>query len=78
MASRATVVAAVVLQPLESSIADTRNGPKNASCTSASTASPSPTLEPPTQTARLARSSGPRVKNADCTSPRTASGSTPP
>jgi hypothetical protein len=76
-ASRATVVAAVVLQPLESSIADTRNGPKNASSTAASTSSPAPTLEPPTQTAMFARSFGPRVKNADCTSPFTTSGSMP-
>ena len=67
-----------MLQPLESSIADTRNGPKNASSTAASTFSPAPTLEPPTHTAMLARSLGPRVKNADCTRPFTTSGSMPP
>ena len=44
---------------------DTRNGPKNASWTSASTFSPAATLEPPTHTAIAARSSGARVKNAD-------------
>jgi hypothetical protein len=76
-ASSATVVAAVVLQPFESSIADTRNGPKNAFSTAARTSSPAPTLEPPTHTARLG-SPGARVKNADCTRLPTASGSTPP
>ena len=34
-----------------------------------STFSPAPTLEPPTHTASVARSFGPRVKNADCTRP---------
>ena len=43
-AIRAIVVAAVVLQPLESSITETRKGPKNAFCTSAKTSSPAATL----------------------------------
>jgi hypothetical protein len=72
------VVAAVVLQPLESCITETRKGPKNAFCTAANTSSPAVTRLPPTHTAIVLRSSGPRVKNASCTSPRTASGFTPP
>ena len=74
-ASLATAVAAVVLQPLESSMTETLNGPKNACLTCSSTFSPAATLEPPTQTAIVPRSFGPRVKNADWTSPRTALGS---
>ena len=54
----------------ESSIAETRKGPKNAFCTSSNTSSPAATFEPPTQTAIVLRSSGPRVKNAPCTSAR--------
>ena len=76
-ASRATVVHAVVLQPFESSITDSWNGPKNAFWTASSTFSPAPTLEPPTQTARFG-SPGGRVKYADCTRPWTTSGSMPP
>ena len=57
----ATVVAAVVLHPFESSIAETWNGPKNDFLTASSTSSPAPTLEPPTHTARLG-SPGARVK----------------
>ena len=49
MAIRAIVVAAVVLQPLESSITETLNGPKNAFCTSAKISSPAATCLPPTQ-----------------------------
>ena len=37
------------------------------SSTSASTSSPAPTREPPTHTASVARSFGPRVKNPSCT-----------
>ena len=67
-----------MLQPLESSITDTWNGPKNAFWTASSTSSPAPTLEPPTHTARFEVASGARVKYADCTRPCTASGSMPP
>ncbi len=75
-AIRAIVVAAVVLQPLESSITETRKGPKNAFCAALKTSSPVLTSLPPTQTAIVSRSSTPRVKKASCTSPRTASGFT--
>ena len=51
LAISAMAVAAVVLQPSESSIADTRNGPKKVACTSSRIFSPAPTSEPPTQTA---------------------------
>ena len=78
LAIRAIVVAAVVLQPLESIITETRNGPKNAFCTSSKISSPADTFLPPTHTAIVARSSGPRVKNASCASPRAASAFTPP
>ena len=56
-AIRAIVVAAVVLQPLESSITETRKGPKNAFCTSAKISSPAATSLPPTHTAIVLRSS---------------------
>ena len=49
-AIRAIVVAAVVLQPFESSITETRKGPKNAFCTWAKTSSPAATSLPPTHT----------------------------
>ena len=77
-AIRAIVVAAVVLQPFESIITDTRNGPKNAFCTARKTSSPAETRLPPTHTVIVLRSSIPRVKNASCTRPRTSSGFTPP
>ena len=76
-AIRAMVVAAVVLQPFESSITETRNGPKNAFCTWAKTSSPAATSLPPTHTAIVFRSSTPRVKNASWASARTDSAFTP-
>ena len=54
-------VAAVVLQPSESSITESWKGPKKAPCTFSSTSSPSDTSEPPTQTA-IDESPGARVK----------------
>ena len=50
-AIRAIVVAAVVLQPFESIITETRKGPKNAFCTSSKISSPAATFLPPTHTA---------------------------
>ena len=61
-------VAAVVLQPSESSITESWKGPKKAPCTFSSTSSPSDTSEPPTQTA-IDESPGARVKKAPWTSP---------
>ena len=62
--TRATAAAAVVLEPSESSMIDGLNGLKNSFCAASNTASPSRTLEPPTQKAVLARPSGPRGKIA--------------
>ena len=47
LAAASTAAAAVVLAPLESSITETRIGPKNVRCTCASSASPAATSEPP-------------------------------
>ena len=46
---------------------DAWNGSKKNFCAAANTASPSRTLEPPTQNAVLARPFGPRGKIAPCT-----------
>ena len=64
LARRATAAAAVVLQPFASIIALTRNGPKKAFWTAANSASAVATSVPPTHTAVLRRSAGPRVKIA--------------
>ena len=70
-------VAAVVLQPSESSIVDRRKGPKYVACTSSRSFSPAPTSEPPTHTA-IEESPGARVKKAPWTRSRTTSGVTLP
>ena len=70
-------MAAVVLQPFESIITETRKGPKNAFCTSAKTSSPAATFLPPTHTAIVLRSSTPRVKKASCASAAADSAFTP-
>ncbi len=77
LAIRAIVVAAVVLQPFESIITETRKGPKNAFCTSSKISSPAATFLPPTHTAVFFRSSGPRVKKASCAKARADSAFTP-
>jgi hypothetical protein len=77
-ARRATAAAAVVLQPLASIIALTRNGPKKAFWTAVNSASAAPTSVPPTHTAVCRRSAGPRVKIAPCTSGVTSDAVTPP
>ncbi len=77
-ARRATAAAAVVLQPLASIMALTRNGPKKAFCTAANSASAEPTSVPPTHTAVFRSSAGPRVNIAPCTSGVTSFGVTPP
>ena len=57
-----TAATAVVFDPLESSMTDTRRGSNMASCAIASSCSPADMLLPPIQTAVLCRSLGPRVK----------------
>ena len=75
---RATAATAVVFEPFESSITDTRIGPKNAFFTFASRRSPTDMSVPPMKIAVWWRSFGPRVKIAPCTRSRTASSVTPP
>ena len=76
--SLTTAATAVVFEPFESSITETRIGPKNAACTAASSRSPAAMSVPPMKMAVLRRSFGPRVKIAPCTRSRTASSVTPP
>ena len=76
--TRATAAAAVVFEPSESSMIDGLNGLKNSFCAASNTASPSRTLDPPTQKAVLARPSGPRGKIAPCTTSARLSGVTSP
>ena len=59
-----TAAAAVVFAPFESSMTETRIGPKKAFRTSANNASPAATSEPPTKIAVERRSSTPRVNMA--------------
>jgi len=75
-----TAAAAVVFAPLESSISDTLIPYCGIRCffTSASTASPAATSEPPTKIAVLCRSFDPRVKMHPWTSGITFCGVTPP
>ena len=56
-----TAAAAVVFAPFESSMTDTRIGPKKHFCTTARSFSPAATSAPPMKTAVFLRSSGPRV-----------------
>ena len=76
--SRATAATAVVFEPFESSITDTRIGPKNVRCTAPSSCSPALMSVPPMKMAVLCRSFGPRVKIAPWTRSRTSSAPTPP
>jgi len=57
-----TAATAVVFDPFESSMSDTRNGPNIASTAIASSCSPAVMLVPPIHTAVFLRSFGPRVK----------------
>ena len=77
-AMRATAATAVVFEPFESSITDTRIGPKNAFFTAASSRSPAAMSVPPMKIAVWWRSLGPRVKMAPCTRSRTSASATPP
>ena len=61
--SFAAAATAVVFDPFESSMTDTRNGPKNASRTAARSRSPAAISVPPTKMAVWRRSFGPRVKD---------------
>ncbi len=76
LASSATPAAAVVLEPLESSITDTRKGPKNFFFTALSSASPLAMSPPPTKIAVNCFSLPPRVKIVPSTSAPTVSGVT--
>ena len=77
-ASQATAAAAVVFEPLQSNITETRNLAKNFFCTAASSASPSAMLPPPMKIAVFFLSLGPRVKIAPSTRPPTFAALTPP
>ena len=68
--------AAVVFEPFESSITETRNGPKNFFFTAFSSASPLPMSPPPTKIAVFCFSLPPRVKIVPSTSAPTLSGVT--
>ena len=76
--SLTTAATAVVFDPFESSITETRIGPKNVSRTALSSRSPAAMSVPPMKMAVLCRSFGPRVKIAPCTRSRTVSSVTPP
>ena len=76
--SNTTAAAAVVLQPLGSSMTETRKGPKKALLAASSRLSASGMREPPTKRAVFFRSFGPRVKTAPWTSPWTSASATAP
>ena len=76
--SHATAAAAVVFDPFESSIAETRKFAKNFCRTAANSASPSAMFEPPTKIAVFFLSFGARVKIVPSTSAPTFAGVTPP
>ena len=57
--SFATAATAVVFEPFESSMTDTRSGPKNVFCTAARSCSPALMSVPPMKIAVLCRSFGP-------------------
>ncbi len=61
LATSATPAAAVVFEPFESSMQETRNGPKKRFFTAANTASPSAMEPPPTKIAVDFFSEPPRV-----------------
>ena len=73
-----TAATAVVFEPFESSIIDTRIGPKNALFAAASSCSPAAMSVPPMKIAVFFRSFGPRVKMQPCTRSRTSPSVTPP
>ncbi len=75
--SLTTAATAVVFDPFESSMTETRIGPKNVSRTTFSNRSPAAMSVPPMKIAVLCRSFGPRVKMAPCTWSRTVSSVTP-
>ena len=67
-----------MFDPFESSMTETRIGPKNVFTTRASTLSPAATSLPPTKMAVCRNSAGPRVNIAPCTSGSTVAAVTPP
>ena len=73
-----TAATAVVFDPLESSMMETENGSKSASCAMARSCSPADMLLPPIQTAVFFRSLGPRVKMQPWMRSRTSPSVTPP
>ena len=77
-ASQATADEAVVFEPLQSNMIDTRKLPKNLARTAAKSVSPSGMLPPPMKIAVFFLSFGPRVKMAPSTSPPTFFAFTPP
>ena len=77
-ARQATAAAAVVFDPLLSSITDTRKPAKNFLRTASSSASPAAMSLPPMKIAVNFLSFGARVKIVPSTSPPTLRGSTPP
>jgi len=77
-ASQATQAAAVVFEPLESSITDTRKFEKNFFLTALNSVSPSAMLLPPMKMAVFFLSFGARVKIAPSTIAPTLCGCTPP
>ena len=77
-ANHATQAAAVVLEPLLSSITETRKPAKNFFFTALNSASPSAMLEPPTKIAVNFLSLGARVKIVPSTSAPTVAGVSAP
>jgi len=73
-----TAATAVVFEPLESSIVETRIGPKNALLAAASSFSPADMSAPPMKIAVFFSSFGPRVKMHPYTRSRTSFSVTPP
>ena len=71
-----TAAAAVVFEPLGSSMTETRKGPKKALRAATSRRSASGMLEPPMKRAVFFRSFGPRVKMAPWTRPWTSASAT--
>ena len=73
-----TAATAVVFEPLESSIVDTRKFAKNAFVAAASSFSPADMSAPPMKIAVFFMSFGLRVKMQPCTRSRTSPSVTPP
>ena len=76
LASSATPAAAVVFEPLGSSMMETRNGPKKRFFTASNSSSPLCMSPPPTKIAVYCLSLPPRVKIVPSTSDPTLSGVT--